>query len=80
MTILVTGATGRVGRRLVEELLKREADFRVMTRDPAAAAFAGGISVVKGDTLDIDSLREAFSGISTLFLLNALLLTSSLRL
>lgn len=71
MTILVTGATGRVGRHVVEQLLRHGADIRVLTRDPAKAEFAGNVEVVKGDLLDIDALRAAFNGIRTLFLLNA---------
>ncbi|WBG93481.1 NmrA family NAD(P)-binding protein (plasmid) [Pantoea piersonii] len=71
MTILVTGATGRVGRHVVNQLISRDADFRVLTRDPAHAGFPAGVNVIQGDLLDIGSLRAAFSGISTLFLLNA---------
>ena len=71
MTILVTGATGRVGRNVVEQLTRRGANVRVLTRDPAKAEFAAGIEVAKGDLLDIDALRAALSGVSTLFLLNA---------
>ncbi|MFS2177285.1 NmrA/HSCARG family protein [Rhizobium pisi] len=71
MTILVTGATGNVGRQVVEHLVKRGADVRALVRDPSKAEFAQGVSVVQGDFLDIDSLRNAMSGVSTLFLLNA---------
>jgi uncharacterized protein YbjT (DUF2867 family) len=71
MTILVTGATGRVGRHVIQQLVKRGADVRVLSRDPAKAEFPAGVEVVKGDLLDISSLRAAFSGVSTLFLLNA---------
>jgi len=71
MTILVTGATGRVGRHVIQQLVKRGADVRVLSRDPAKAEFPAGVEVVKGDLLDIASLRAAFSGVSTLFLLNA---------
>lgn len=71
MTILVTGATGRVGRHLVAQLTRHGADFRILSRDPAKAGFADSVEVVKGDLLDTDSLRTAFSGIKTLFLLNA---------
>src|SRR5436305_14510983 len=71
MTILVTGATGTVGRRVVEQLVKRGADVRALVRDPAKASFPAGVNVAKGDMLDVDSLRSAFSGVSTLFLLNA---------
>jgi uncharacterized protein YbjT (DUF2867 family) len=71
MTILVTAATGRVGRHVVEQLLKRGASVRVLTRDAAKADFPAGVEVMQGDLLDIDSLRAAFAGVSTLFLLNA---------
>jgi len=71
MTILVTGATGRVGRHVVQQLVKRGADVRVLSRDPAKTEFPARVEVVKGDLLDLDSLRAAFSGIKTLFLLNA---------
>lgn len=71
MTILVTGATGRVGRHVVQQLLNRGADIRVLVRDPAKADFPAGIQVAQGDLLDIDALRAAFAGVGTLFLLNA---------
>lgn len=71
MTILVIGASGRVGRHVVDQLVARHADVRVLTRDPAKAAFPDGVAVAQGDLLDMDALREAFTGITTLFLLNA---------
>lgn len=71
MTILVTGATGRVGRHVVEQLLNRGADVRVLVRDPAKASFPTTVDVAQGDLLDIDALRQAFAGVRTLFLLNA---------
>ncbi|MBY3331697.1 NmrA/HSCARG family protein [Rhizobium laguerreae] len=71
MTILVTGATGNVGRQVVEHLVKRGADVRAFVRDPSKADFPAGVSVVQGDFLDVDSLRNAMSGVSTLFLLSA---------
>src|SRR3569832_85578 len=71
MTILVTGATGNIGRNVVEQLVKRGADVRALVRDPRKAHFSNGVAVSQGDLLDVDSLRSAFTGISTLFLLNA---------
>jgi uncharacterized protein YbjT (DUF2867 family) len=71
MTILVTGATGTVGRQVVEQLVKRGADVRALVRDPAKVKFPAGVSVVQGDLLDVDSVRSALSDVSTLFLLNA---------
>jgi uncharacterized protein YbjT (DUF2867 family) len=71
MTILVTGASGQVGRQVVEQLVKRGAPVRALVRNSAKAGFPSGVDVVQGDLLDPDSLRTAFDGVSTLFLLNA---------
>ncbi|WP_458094375.1 SDR family oxidoreductase [Roseomonas sp. WA12] len=71
MTILVTGATGTIGRQVVEHLVNHGADTRALVRDPSKAQLPAGVTVVQGDLLDVDSLRSALSGISTLFLLNA---------
>uniref|UniRef100_B0SWV0 NmrA family protein n=1 Tax=Caulobacter sp. (strain K31) TaxID=366602 RepID=B0SWV0_CAUSK len=71
MTILVTGATGRVGGHVVQQLVNRGADVRVLVRDPSKADFPANVGVAQGDLLDIDALRAAFTGVKTLFLLNA---------
>ncbi|TGD98299.1 NmrA/HSCARG family protein [Methylobacterium nonmethylotrophicum] len=71
MTILVTGATGTVGRHVVHHLAQRGADIRALVRDPATANLPAGVAVAQGDLLDVDALRGALSGVSTLFLLNA---------
>ncbi len=71
MTILVTGATGNIGGQVIQHLVNRGADVRALVRDPSKADFPAGVAVVKGDFLDVDSLRTAFDGVSTLFLLNA---------
>lgn len=71
MTILVTGATGNIGGQVIQHLVDRGADVRALVRDPSKANFPAGVAVMKGDFLDVDSLRTAFEGVSTLFLLNA---------
>jgi len=71
MTILVTGATGRVGRHVVQQLTDRGAKVRVLVRAPAKADFPARVEIAKGDLLDLDALRAAFKGVRTLFLLNA---------
>jgi uncharacterized protein YbjT (DUF2867 family) len=71
MTILVTGATGNIGSQVIQHLVDRGADVRALVRDPSKANFPASVAVVKGDFLDVDSLRTAFDGVSTQFLLNA---------
>ena len=71
MTMLVTGATGTIGRHVIDQLVQRGASVRDLVRDPAKADFPAGVNVVKGDLMDPDTLRGAFAGVSALFLLNA---------
>ncbi|WP_368565162.1 SDR family oxidoreductase [Pseudoxanthomonas sp. UTMC 1351] len=71
MTILVTGATGNVGRHVVQQLTQRGAKVRALARNPASANLPESAEIVQGDLLDVDALRQAFEGVSTLFLLNA---------
>ncbi|RII08577.1 NAD(P)H azoreductase [Streptomyces sp. YIM 130001] len=69
MTVLVTGATGSVGREIVRELLERGERVRVLTRRPDSAAFPEGVEVVGGDLTDPDTLGDAFDGVSAAHLI-----------
>jgi uncharacterized protein YbjT (DUF2867 family) len=60
-TVLVTGATGFVGRRLVPVLVDRGLDVRAMTRRPEA--YDGPGTAVGGDVHDPDSLTPALEGV-----------------
>lgn len=67
--ILVTGATGTVGRQVVTELLARGHAVRALTRDPAKADFPAGVEVVRGDLTDPDSLVPALEGVTGVHLI-----------
>ena len=71
--ILVTGATGNVGRPLVRELAASGARVRALVRDDARAAalLPAGVERVVGDLGDPASLPAAFDGARRVFLLNA---------
>ena len=71
MTILITGATGTIGSALIHQLAKQHVAVNALTRDPGKAKFPNGVTAVPGDMLDVESMREALQGVSTLFLLNA---------
>ena len=71
-TLLITGATGNIGRELIQVLISKEVAFRVMVRSQAdAETFAQlpGVEVVRGDFNDAASLADAVQGIEKAFLL-----------
>lgn len=69
MSILITGSTGTIGSQVVTQLQGKDADVRALTRSPEKAQLPAGVTPVKGDLSDLDSVRAALSGVSTLFLL-----------
>jgi uncharacterized protein YbjT (DUF2867 family) len=69
--IVVTGATGHVGRELVAQLAGSGVAVRAVTRRPGASAFPAGVEVVKGDFDDRASLTAAFRGAEGAFLMSA---------
>ncbi len=71
MGILVTGGTGTIGSQVIQLLAERGAEVRAFARNPEKAAFPPGVRVVKGDLMNVDSVRAALAETRTLFLLNA---------
>ncbi|MGY2734666.1 NmrA/HSCARG family protein [Sphingomonas sp. UYP23] len=69
MAILVTGSTGTIGTKVLKSLEGHDAEVRAMTRAPEKANFGAHVAAVKGDLSDIDSVRAALDGVTTLFLL-----------
>jgi uncharacterized protein YbjT (DUF2867 family) len=70
--ILVTGATGYVGGRLVPRLLEAGYRVRILARDPVRVhgrSWAEKVEVKKGDVFDFDTLPEAMAGIDTAYYL-----------
>jgi uncharacterized protein YbjT (DUF2867 family) len=66
--VLVTGATGRIGRQVVDELLRAGASVRALTRQPGQAALPAGVEVVAGDFTVPESLDPALDGVTAVFL------------
>ncbi|MEU6860130.1 NAD(P)H-binding protein [Glycomyces sp. NPDC046736] len=72
MTILVTGATGNVGRHLVEQLAAEGHSVRALARNPDAVRFPAGVETVAVDLTDLASVERALAGATGLHLLTAL--------
>ncbi|MGW3010908.1 SDR family oxidoreductase [Streptomyces sp. NPDC001219] len=66
--IVVTGATGNIGRRLVGRLLADGAAVRALTRDPERAGLPAAAETVRADLTDTDDLVPLLTGAEALFL------------
>ena len=66
--ILVTGATGTIGRPLIDALVSEGAKVRAVTRNPQAAGLPAGVEVVQGDPAQPDTIAPFLEGVTALFL------------
>ena len=67
--MLVTGATGRVGRMVIDQLTDAGVPVRALTRRPeAAATLPANVDVVTGDLTAPSSLDAALRGVAAVFL------------
>ena len=69
--ILLTGATGYIGGRLLQELAHRGRPVRCLVRDPSRldASRWPGVEVVAGDLLRSETLPAALAGVSVAYYL-----------
>lgn len=70
MTILITGATGSVGRRAVDALLDEGHEVRASSRNPDKARLPAGAEVMAGDLGRLETLPALFSGIERMYLIS----------
>src|SRR6201996_4564071 len=77
MKILITGATGKVGSRLVSRMLAKGYQVSILVRDAekAAALIKLGARVVIGDLYNADTLPPAVEGMDAVIHLAALFRT-----
>jgi uncharacterized protein YbjT (DUF2867 family) len=68
-SILVTGATGNVGRQVVSQLLATDVRVRAMARNPDSAGLPRQVEVVRGDLTVPTSLDRCLDGVDAVFLM-----------
>jgi uncharacterized protein YbjT (DUF2867 family) len=66
--ILVTGATGNIGREVTAQLRAANVLVRGLSRNPRQAEFSGGIEVVRGDLTAPETLDAALDDVDAIFL------------
>jgi uncharacterized protein YbjT (DUF2867 family) len=66
--VLVTGATGRIGRVVIDQLLAAGVPVRALTRRPAAAGLPPAVEVASGDFTMPESLDAGLQGAGAVFL------------
>src|SRR5439155_25601635 len=66
--VLVTGATGNVGRQVVEQLRGTSCRIRAMSRSPQSANLPHDVEVVRGDLSAPDTLDACLDGVDAVFL------------
>jgi NAD(P)H dehydrogenase (quinone) len=69
--VVVTGVTGGLGGRVARRLAERGVGQRLVARDPGRAPELAGAEVAAASYDDRDSLRRAFAGAHTLFMVSA---------
>src|SRR5262245_62579975 len=66
--VLVTGATGQIGREVVAQLRGTGVAIRAMTRHPRSANLPADVDIVGGDLSAPDSLDACLNGVDSVFL------------
>ena len=62
MKVALLGATGRTGRQVVDELLRRGHDVVALVRDPALAGLPGQVRLIGGDARNRNALAALVAG------------------
>lgn len=66
--ILVIGATGRVGREVVFQLIGADVQVRALVRNPQTAVLPACVEVVRGDLTSPETLDKCAEGVDAIFL------------
>lgn len=71
MTYLITGATGSVGRQVVDQLIAKGATVHALSRNESRAGLPPAVKLFRGDLASTEVDARAFEGVEGLFLFPA---------
>lgn len=70
MNVTILGATGGLGRNVVDAALARGHSIRALVRDPSKARLPGEVKVFAGDATNLAQVREACEADAVFFCVN----------
>src|ERR1700733_15774192 len=62
MRVVLYGATGMIGTRILKELLSRGHTVTAVVRDPSKVVAQNNLTIEKGDMLDADNIAKVAKG------------------
>lgn len=71
MKYFITGATGSIGRQVINQLVEKKADVTALCRNPEKANLPNEVQMVKGSLTDGNLDKKVFDGVETIFLFPA---------
>jgi uncharacterized protein YbjT (DUF2867 family) len=71
VTILLTGATGFMGRGIVDELIRAGEPVRALTRTPTTAGLPDGVELFAGDLEEPATISDALRSVERMYLIPA---------
>ena len=75
--ILITGATGNIGTKLVRRLVSKRTPIRIITRDEKKIAYLGPeVGSVIGDRPEPSVVQRALQDVEKVFVLSARLIST----
>src|SRR3979409_1412868 len=66
--ILVTGATGNIGREVIAQLCAADLPVRALSRNPQSGSLPDGVDSVRGDLAAPETLDRALDDVEAVFL------------
>jgi len=68
--ILITGATGNIGNEIVNQLVNKGEQVRIVSRNPKKVSWPVNVDIISGDLTDTETMKLALDGIQKVYLIH----------